>query len=77
MIVIGILFLLFAFFKVDIIPISEVPEVTWPFTPDSIKFFWIGLFGIFLLIFLAVIYNNIQKKKTEFKDNDISAIIID
>ena len=77
MIVIGILFLLFAFLKVDIIPISEVPDVTWPFTPNSIKFFWIGLFGIILIVFLAVIYNNVLKKKTEFKDNDISEILID
>ncbi len=75
MIVIGILFLLFAYFNIDIIPISEVPDVTWPFTVDTIKYFWIGLFGIIIIAFVAMFYNNKLKKRREFKDNDISEII--
>ncbi len=63
MIVIGILFLIFAYLKIDIIPISEVPDVTWPFTIDTIKYFWIGLFAIIFIAFLAMIYNYMLKKR--------------
>jgi len=75
MIAIGILFLFFAYFKIDIIPISEVTDVTWPFTVDTIKYFWIGLFGIIFLAFVAIIYNSKLKKRKELKEKDISEII--
>ncbi|MHA1766153.1 MAG: urease accessory protein UreH domain-containing protein [Promethearchaeota archaeon] len=71
MIIIGVLLVILAWLNVDIIPIKEIPEVTWPFTPETIKHFWIGLFGLIFITFLAALFNHYQKKKIRAKESEI------
>jgi len=71
MIIIGVLLIIFAWLNLDIIPIKEIPEVMWLFTPDTIKFFWIGLFGLIIIAFLATIFNQYQKKKIRDNESEI------
>lgn len=69
MVVIGIVFLIFAILNINIIPLEEVPRTTWPFNEDNVHYFWIGSLGLFILGIITYIFIN-QVKKSKFREEE-------
>jgi len=67
MVTIGFVFLILAILQINIIPIEDVPNYTWPFNEDNVHYFWIGALILFIFGVLIFIYAN-HVKKSEYRD---------
>ena len=67
MVTIGVVFLILAILQINIIPIEDVPNYTWPFSEDNVHYFWIGALILFIFGVLIFIYAN-HVKKSEYRD---------
>lgn len=71
---IGVVFLLFGIFKVELIQDEDVTHIPWPFSQDNLNIFWIIFFSllglIILLIFLTLWSKNKKYVKSLETEND-------
>jgi len=75
MVTMGIVFFILAILNINIIPIDEVPGITWPFNEDNVQYFWLGAFILFLLAVLTImIINHVKKSKVRVEDKFMETI---